>query len=213
MDKAPLAALVALGIFLSQSALVRAGHPVVEDRVDEIETVVQESPFDRGRLEFQVLGGAFFSFNHSPDFNYAIGTLRLGCMLYSPKGDGCLRGNTELLIEAFGGGIFEGPGSGLVGGSLLLRYNFVQPESTVVPYFQIGAGGLYSDAAKDHSQRLIGSDFEFNLQASIGVRWFCTPSCAVTLEGGYRHISNADMADRNVGVDSLGGMVGVSFFF
>lgn len=212
MDKAPLTAL-ALAFLLSQSALVHAGHPLIEDRVDEVEAVIEESPFDRGSLELQVLGGAFFSINHSPDFNYAIGTVRLGCMLYSPKGEGCLRGNTELLLEVFGGGIFEGPGSGLVGGTLLLRYNFVQPEAAVVPYLQIGAGGLYSDAADDETQRLIGSDFEFNLQASIGVRWFCTPRCALTLEGGYRHISNADTADRNVGVDSIGGMIGVSYFF
>lgn len=212
MDKAPLAALV-LGILLSQSALVSAGHPVVESRVDAVETVIEESPFDRGSLEFQALGGAFFSINHSPNFDYAVGTLRLGYMLYSPNGGGCLRGNTELLLEVFGGGIFKGPGSGMVGGTLLLRYNFVQPEATVVPYFQIGAGGLYSDAAQDQSQRLIGSDFEFNLQASIGVRWFCTPRCAFILEGGYRHISNADTADRNMGVDAIGGMLGLSYFF
>ena len=39
MDKAPLTAL-ALAFLLSQSAVVHAGHPLIEDRVDEVEAVI-----------------------------------------------------------------------------------------------------------------------------------------------------------------------------
>jgi hypothetical protein len=208
-----LSVVLALGIVIQQTSAARAGNAAVDLGKNAKEVVLEASPFDRDRHEFQALGGAFFSFTHSPNLNYAIGTLRLGCMLNSPSGSGVFRGNTECLIDIFGGPIWEGPGDGLAGATLLLRYNFVQPQAVIVPYAQIGVGGLYSDAAEDHEQRLIGSHWEFNLQASVGLRWFCTQRCAFTLEGGYRHISNGNLADRNTGVDSLGGMLGVSVFF
>jgi lipid A 3-O-deacylase len=186
----------------------QAGQPIESKQV-----VSSAFPFEKGDHEFQALLGAFYSFNHSPSMGYAIGSVRLGWMLSTPSGEGFCRGNTEFLLEAFGGGIFEGPGSYLAGGTLLLRYNFVQPESKWVPYFQIGAGGLYSDASKDQNQRLIGSEFEFNLQGGLGLRYFVSERCAVVLEAQYRHISNASLASRNVGVDALGGMLGISLFY
>lgn len=171
------------------------------------------APFDKGTFELQVLAGGFFSFEHQPELDYAIGTIRGGWMLSTPSGDGFCRGNVEFLIEAFGGGIFEGPGDALAGATLLLRYNFVQPDASVVPYIQIGGGGVYSDAHEDEAQRLIGSAVSFNLQAGVGLRFFVSEQCAIVVEGGYRHISNADLADRNVGVNSIGGNIGVSYFY
>jgi hypothetical protein len=192
----------------------RAGHEMVE--MKESKTVV-ETPFDKGRQEAQVLAGAFFSFDPGSrdrlDFDIATGTLRLGWMLNTPEGDSCMRGNFEFLVEVFGGGVINGPGNGLVGGSLLLRYNWVQPDTWIVPYFQIGAGGLYNDAYRDHSQRALGEALEFNLQATVGCRFMMNPHWALVLEGGYLHISNGGLAERNVGVDTLGGRIGVNYFF
>jgi len=203
----------AVGVLLSFAGQLNAGQPVPAFHAAPKEVVLRETPFDRGRHEFQAMAGTFFSVDHSPDLDYAVGTLRLGWMLSSPRGDGVFRGNCEFLLEVFGGGIFEGPGDGLAGATVLLRYNFVQPDARFVPYLQIGAGGLYSDADRDGAQRLIGEAFEFNLQASLGLRAFLSDKCAVSLEGGYRHISNANLADRNVGVDSVGGQVGLSWFW
>lgn len=215
MNRSLAVSALALGFFLTSHLPSYGGHAISEGHQSK-EILSQEvvfDPFVKGSHEIQVLAGTFFSFSHEPDLDYAIGTLRAGWMLSTPHGDGFFRGNCEFLIEAFGGGIFEGPGDGLVGATLLLRYNFVQPGASVVPYFQVGAGGLYSDAHEDENQRLIGSAFEFNLQASLGFHFFVSERCAITLEGGYRHISNANLADRNVGVDSIGGQVGVSFFY
>jgi lipid A 3-O-deacylase len=208
-----LLVVTATALMFAGSFESTAGESPIAYRNGSKDVALRETVFDQGQRELQVLVGTFASFTHSPDFDYAVGSIRLGWMLNSQHGSGCLRGNCEFLIEAFGGGIYEGPGSYLGGATLLLRYNFVQPDARLVPYFQLGAGGLYSDAAKDEDQRLIGNDLEFNLQASIGARWFLNERTAIVIEGGYRHISNANLSDRNLGVDSLGGHLGLSWFF
>lgn len=176
-----------------------------------------ETPFDKGKMELQVGAGAFFSINtdggSKPEINDADLNLRLGWMLTTPSGDSWCRGNFEFLVEAFGALVFEGPGDGMAGVTLLLRYNFVQPDAKLVPYFQIGAGGLWNNIHNDVSQRLIGQEFEFNLQAAFGVRYMLNERAAIFGEFGIRHISNANSADRNIGLNSVGGLVGMSWFF
>jgi outer membrane protein W len=116
-------------------------------------------------------------------------------------------------LQLFGGPIFEGPGDGLGGATILLRYNFVQPDAKWVPYIQIGAGVAYSDVYKDQSQRLIGQAWEWDLEAALGIRYFFNDRWSANLQAGYRHISNADSADRNVGLNSIGGTVGLGYHF
>lgn len=176
---------------------------------------LSQSPFDKGKWELQWTSGAYFSVGSSdrPTLNYATTALRLGVMLNDPSGNGCLRGNCELLLQAIGGVVFEGPGDGLGGATLLFRYNFVQPDSNWAPYVQIGAGVMYSDIYKDQTQRLIGQAWEWDLEAAIGVRYFFSDTCSAHLEGGYRHLSNADSSDRNVGLNSLGVTAGLSLHF
>lgn len=201
----------AAAVLLSTNSSLFAGQEIYSDV--QVVQLTSETPFDKGTFELQVLAGSYFSFVNPPRIDYAIGTVRGGWMLYTPSGEGPLRGNVEFLIEGFGGGIFNGPGSALAGVTLFLRYNFVQPGATIVPYFQIGGGGAYSDVYKDQSQRIIGAEFEFNLQASIGLRCFLSERCAFVVEGGYRHISNAGLAERNIGLNSLGGQIGFSYFY
>src|SRR5690606_4331378 len=94
------------------------------------------------------------------------------------------------------------------------RYNFVQPNARFVPFIQIGAGGAYSDAASDDEvQKLIGADWSWELQAAVGFRHFLTERIALTMMIQYQHFSNADREPRNHGLDALGGLVGVSWFF
>ncbi|MDB6133925.1 MAG: ompW [Verrucomicrobiales bacterium] len=189
----------------SMPALTAPSAAVSPSRTDSI--------FEAGRIELQSGAGAYWSFipdgSERPDLDYTLSTYRLGIMLSDIHGSGWLRGNTEFLLEGFYGSVVTGPGDWLAGGALQLRYNFVQPEAKWIPYFQIGAGGLWNDIYKDKSQELIGQSFEFNLQATVGLRRQINSRWGVTLEGGYRHISNADLADRNRGLDSLGFLVGL----
>jgi lipid A 3-O-deacylase len=196
------------------SPLAMAGPPAAGGKA---QVSVERSPFDKGKKEFQTLTGVYWSFTPDssprPTLNSTMSSYRLGIMLSDVGGSGWSRGNYEFLVEAFGGSIYQGPGNGLGGATLQLRYNFVQPESLWVPYFQIGAGGVYSDMYKDPSRAVVGSALNFNLQSAFGVRYFVKHNWAITAEGGYRHISNAGFTEHNAGLNSLGGQIGVSWFF
>lgn len=174
-------------------------------------------PFAKGSHEVQAGVGGFYSLSPGtqirPKIHLAVASVRHGWMLSTPEGDGCFRGNTEFLVELFGGGAVQGPGGMLAGFSLLVRYNFVQPDARLVPYAQIGAGGLYNSIHENHPQRIIGSAFEFNLEAAIGVRYLFNDRFGIFAEAGFRHISNAGIASRNSGLNAIGGVIGASWFY
>ena len=202
----------ALGFSLIFSSLAIAGTEIKESK-----QVVVETPFDKGKCEFQLGVGAFTSIESSserrPDFTDVDGTLRWGTMLNDPSGEGFFRGNFEFMVEAYGAGIVEGPGSYYAGAALMIRYNFIQPDSNWVPYFQIKAGGVYNDVYQDQTQRVFGNDFEFDLGAGLGLRYLFNDHFALFIEGDFRHISNANTADRNYGLNALGGFAGVSYLY
>ena len=195
-----------------------AGTPAASSK-SSASVEMEASPFRKGATEFEVNGGYFWGVDQEgtrlvPDTEFALGSLRYGWMLNDPRGNGFLRGNWEFMIAAFGGPITKGPGDCFVGGDLILRYNFVQPQASVVPYLQINGGGAYSDAAHDDRvQDLLGDDWSFALGASFGLRWMMNERWAVTTAFEWRHFSNAGSDDRNRGYNGLGGTVGVSFFY
>ncbi len=176
------------------------------------------SPYQKGHLEFDSLFGLFCSVTGSPvghpAFNYELNAFRFGYMLTDIKYSGFFRGNYELLLEASGGPVTQGPGSYLVGGQFQWRYNFIQCASQrIVPYGQFGFGGAYSDAHANQKQVELGSAGEFNETVSIGAHIFLTKRLAIDAEAGFRHLSNAGLTSRNTGVNTLGGLLGLSYFF
>jgi len=183
--------------------------------IEEMQTV--SSPFERGGLELQLAAGFFVSENYHdplrPQMNDVDASVRLGWMLYSPAGPSILRGNVEVVAELFGGGFVRGPADLLGGTTIFIRYNYVQPAARFVPYIQVGGGGAYSDASQKQPQRALGSAVSFNLQVGLGVRFFCSDKSAVFLEFDYRHLSNAGLAERNLGLNSGGSWLGASLFF
>jgi lipid A 3-O-deacylase len=206
--------LCTLAVLSLAAPALYAGHEVVSPG-KETKAVIFD-PFEKGNHEFQLGVSYNFSFNTGTDIRPDVDDvdlhLRMGWMLTSPAGSGCFRGNWEFLAEVFGGGIVEGPGDVIAGLTLLFRYNFVQPDAKWVPYFQLGVGGVYTDI-DDPVQRLIGQDFSFNLQAGLGVRYMSSERMAWYLEATIRHFSNANQADRNLGLNQVGAQVGVSWFW
>jgi lipid A 3-O-deacylase len=182
--------------------------------------VVIQDPLSKGVGEIELLGGFFHSpintgGTYRPRFDYAGGDFRYGIVLTPSFFDHSrlLRGNVELLVDALTDDVTAGPGHYLAGGSLLFRYNFIQPGSHFIPYFQAGGGGLHSDAAEVPSQRLIGGNFEFILEADLGARIPLNDRWSLLVEAGFQHISNGDTAARNVGVNALGGRIGVGWIY
>ena len=165
-----------------------------------------------------MLGGAFTSINDAtrkrPQFDFALASVREGWTLNNVR-SGIFFGNEEFLLDVFAGPILKGPGTVFAGATLLLRHNFLtRAGAFFTPYYQMGIGGLYSDAADaDRVQFGIGTTFEFNLQATLGARWRLGRVWALHTELGYRHISNAGLDSRNGGVDAVGGFIGLGHLF
>jgi outer membrane protein W len=204
-------ALCALAFLLAASA--RGGTeppaPVVRQAADDV--------FAKGSREFQNVTGAFFFFdttqNRRPSVDYVLDSVRFGVMLNDPWRVGLLTGNVELLGEVFVGPVVEGPGSVLAGATLIWRYNFVQPRARLIPYVQAGGGFVYTNIPEKESGGLISLPVEFNLQTGAGLRLMLNDRWSIVVEGGYRHISNAEIKTPNFGIDSVGGNVGFGFFF
>jgi Lipid A 3-O-deacylase (PagL) len=171
-----------------------------------------EEWFDRGAAEFELMSGVVVAqiAGSRTSYDYTDTELRVGWMLYSPHGSELLRGNLELLATAGGGGIFSGPGSGYGSTGAMLRYNFVQPRARLVPYFQIGAAAFISDISENKRQEDIGGTFEADLEGAAGTRFFICRRWSLNTELFLQHISNADTQPRNVGINALGGLLGIS---
>ena len=175
--------------------------------------------FDRGTWAVDAGAGYFASFAFSdsprPTINYQLNDLRIGWMYDSPRHEGWLRGNNEFLLETIAGPVTQGPLRGyLAGASPLWRYNFVQEGSRWAPYVQLGMGAVWNNEFHSHKQDEIGEGFEFLLQPDVGLKYLISDQWAVSIEAGYRHISNGGLAySRNEGLNSLGGLMCVSYSF
>jgi hypothetical protein len=162
-----------------------------------------------GSLDSGVLFSPVIATYQRPTINYTITSLRFGTMLSDLKGSGWLRGNFELAGEGFGSAIFQGPGQYIAGVTFWGRYNFVQPDWRLVPFLQAGAGLT----ATDISRGIVGQTFQFNLNIGVGARYFLAERWSLNLECRYQHISNANTAKYNLGINALGPILGVSYFF
>jgi hypothetical protein len=146
----------------------------------------------------------------TPDFTYVPFDVRLGCRPWY-CGENTWRDRISLLLDLGVAPIITGPGNFLGGPSVLLRYDFCNPCNRLVPYFQLGAGVIFTDANKDDNQRAIGDSVEFLGQAELGLRYRLGERTSIFAEAGYQHISNGGLSDRNSGVNAAGGAIGVQF--
>jgi Lipid A 3-O-deacylase (PagL) len=167
----------------------------------------------KGRFEATLTSGVLFSpfvaTQGRRAVDYKVSEVQIGYMLSDARGDRWWRGNLEVVGEAFGDVVFKGEGSYIAGITAWLRYNFVPERWRLVPFAQAGMGLTATDL--DH--RLLGQTFNFNLNLGVGVRFFVAHNLSVNAEYRYQHISNANMSDRNLGVNADGPILGVSLFF
>ncbi len=178
-----------------------------------VENLSLEDRFHGGQHEASLDAGVLFSpfiaVKNRPTVNYAFGAGQLGFMLNDVAGEGIFRGNFELTPEVFGAGIFGSTGTYITGGTLWFRYNFVPHQSRVVPYFQVGGGWTFMDI----NHRYDGENYNFNVGGTAGLRYFVMPQVALNLEYRFQHISNANLWQHNLGLNSEGPVLGVSWFF
>lgn len=117
-------------------------------------------------------------------------------------------GNWEVLGELFGGGQYSPSREWLVGLTPHLRYH-IATGTRLVPFFDAGAGVTGTGIQlPDLSTR-----FEFNTQAGGGLDWFLKDDVAITVQARFIHISNAGINQPNHGVNTVMGILGVTWFF
>ena len=168
----------------------------------------------KGTLEYGLLGGFWKGnnlFQNAPSANRrAIYILpQLGQVLTEEWGSGLLAGNVELLIEPMAAHYYEPFSASAFGGSLVLKYNFLS-FGRWMPFWDGGAGMLWTDLAPRIPEQ--STQFNFILQTGPGVSYFVSENWAITAGLRFHHISNANIGDRNTGLNAWLFNLGVSFF-
>jgi lipid A 3-O-deacylase len=139
----------------------------------------------------------------------ALTSLSYGHMLGPVLGEGhWYRGNFEVRAELFGGGQYSPSKEWLVGLTPHLRYNF----ATGTRWIPFVDGGVGVTATGIGPPDLSGT-FEFNLQPGMGLHWFLRDNLALTSELKYYHFSCAGISNPNSGMNNIGGMIGLTWFF
>jgi hypothetical protein len=118
------------------------------------------------------------------------------------------RGNWEGRLELFAGGQFSPESDPFVGLTPHVRYNFAT-GTRWIPFADIGTGVTASGVGPPDQS----GTFEFNLQANVGTHWFVRDNVALTFEAGFLHMSCAGLHDPNLGVNTVKGMLGMTWFF
>ncbi|HEX9635992.1 MAG TPA: acyloxyacyl hydrolase [Acidobacteriota bacterium] len=162
----------------------------------------QDQPprFRAGFTEWVLAGGFGLSVDLGPS-NPEIQFLSL-----APQWARALSPRVEYVLEAQLHQTF-GP-SGILVGVLPVGFRIYTGASSSRPYLSLGAGVILTDLTELEE---IDRRFNFLLQAGFGVRWPAGERRSWLLEGRFHHLSNAQTAGKNLGVNSALLLVGYGF--
>ena len=108
----------------------------------------------------------------------------------------------------FGGAQFAPNADWYIGIIPQLRYDFAT-GSRWVPFVDAGAGV----AATGIGPPDLSNTFEFSLQAGCGVQWFVKDNMALGLAARYLHLSCAGLSTPNLGLNTVMGMMSLTWYF
>ena len=134
---------------------------------------------------------------------------RLGMVLTDPLGNNWWQGNVELLVEPVFARFIKPFAAEAAGASLVLKYNFLS-FGRWMPFWDVGAGIVWTNLAPRIPEQ--STQFEFNLETGPGAHYFVTERLTWTMGLRFHHISNANLGERNTGINGVLPYVGLSFF-
>jgi lipid A 3-O-deacylase len=168
-----------------------------------------------GTVELGIAGGfwqAVDFVNNPPSTNrssvFVLPTI--GMIVTDELGAGLLSGNLELAVEPLYAKFTEPFSANAAGGSFVVKYNLLS-YGRWVPFWDAGAGMLWTNLAPRIPEQSL--QFNFVLETGPGVRYLLTRSLTMSAGVRYHHISNADLGDRNTGLNAVLAYVGLSWFF
>jgi hypothetical protein len=150
--------------------------------------------------------------NHAPSLNRsAVFVLPyVGIVVTDEFRAGLLSGNLEVGVEPLFARFTQPFAAEAAGGSFLVKYNFLS-FGRWVPYWDAGAGALWTNLAPRIPEQ--SAQFNFVLETGPGAHYLLTTSLAARVGVRYHHISNADLGQRNTGLNAVLAYVGLSWFF
>lgn len=102
------------------------------------------------------------------------------------------------------------PNTGAEGGvSLFFKIGLLPQDRKLQPYIKFGAGPSYMSL---HTREQ-GTQFNFVDSGCVGIHYFFQENTAFTLEGRYRHLSNAGIDEPNSGINTAFILAGASYRF
>lgn len=135
---------------------------------------------------------------------------QIGYVLTDKLDAGYFSGAFEVIVEPVGAHFFEPFSASLFGGSLVLKYDFLS-YGRWIPYWDVGAGMVWTDLASRIPEQ--STQFNFILGTGPGVQYLVTDRTAVSLGVRLSHISNANLGDRNTGINAVLGLIGFAYYF
>ena len=168
---------------------------------------------DPPRWEIAVESGYLLGVAGNPDSyevapQFITGRVRWGVL----ERDDWLRGYNQFYLTAEAQPIVRGVETFYYGLNFGLRYNFVRPNSRIIPYVSggLGLGWIDSHPDKRGSQ---GQDFTFNILTAIGVTYKIDNQWSISVGVLYEHFSNGGQTDPNPSLNLLGPQLGLNYSF
>ena len=91
-----------------------------------------------------------------------------------------------------------------------LKYTFLT-SARFRPYIEAGAGLIWTDLRNRIPEK--GSQFNFNLQAGMGLSYFLRPMTSINVSYRFQHVSSAGIAEPNHGIEAGAILIRISMFF
>ena len=203
-----------IGTFLSLSALVLVtlwieGGIAVAQSSFEARNVLTKGTVELGGALGYAQGTTVVGNGPSANRSAVFVMPRLGVVLTDPQGNSWWQGNVELLVQPVFARFTEPFAAEAAGGSFLLKYNFLS-FGRWVPFWDVGAGMIWTNLAPRIPEQ--STPFEFVLETGPGVHYFATDRIIWTMGVRLHHISNANLGDRNTGINGILPYIGISFF-
>lgn len=168
-----------------------------------------------GTVELGIAGGfwqAVEFVNHPPstDRSAVFVLPKFGMIVTDELRAGFLSGNLELAVEPLFARVTKPFPAEAAGGAWVIKYNLLS-FGRWVPFWDVGAGMLWTNLAPRIPEQ--STPFNFVLETGPGIHYFLTRSLTVTAGVRYHHISNANIGQRNTGLNAVLPYVGFSWFF
>jgi len=199
-----LAFLLALSLAVA-SAFAGSERAVVSSTTSKNEPPSVEVALESAYLFGVVNPPASYEINA----NFLTTRLRWGNNLNS---SGIFRGYNQVYFTALAEPIIRGIENHYFGINIGLRYNFVPPESRLIPYFSGGLGLGWIDSQPEQFGGQ-GQDFTFNVLSALGVSYRFNNRLSAQLGVLYQHLSNAGQTDPNPSLNLIGPQFGMTFSF